>query len=100
MYRTINVGPMGGEFKMPTLEQVMAVCLDRSDDVADVGICDSCGNEIARKTVYFDKFGEMYAGSKKQLEDMLVYLNSEVSKIIHIVDWECEAARWVFIVRP
>lgn len=94
MYRTINVGPMGGELeKLPTLEQAMAVCLDRNDDIADVGICDSCGNEITRKTVYFDKFGEMYTGSKKQLEDMLVYPDSQVSEIIHAVDEECETAR-------
>lgn len=101
MYRTINVGPMGGELeKMPTLEQAMAVCLDRHDDTVDVGICDSCGNETARQTVYFNRFGEMDGGSKKNLADMLVYPDSEVSEIIHAIDWECETARWVFIVRP
>lgn len=100
MYRTINVGPMGGELeKMPTLEQAMAVCLDRDDDVADVVVCDSCGNETARQTVTFNVLGEM-TGSKKNLEGMLVYPDSEVSEIIHAVDWECETARWVFIVRP
>lgn len=100
MYRTINVGPMGGELeKMPTLEQAMAVCLDRSDDVADVVVCDSCGNETARQTVTFNVLGEM-TGSKKNLADMLVYPDSEVSEIIHAVDWECETARWVFVVRP
>lgn len=101
MYRTINVGPMGGELeKMPTLEQAMAVCLDRSDDLADVVVCDSCGNEIERRTVHFNRFGEMDGGSKKQLEGMLVYPDSEVSEIIHTVDWECETARWVFVARP
>lgn len=101
MYRTINVGPMGGELeKMPTLEQAMAVCLDRHDDVADVVICDSCGNETARETVTFDVFGVMDEGSKKNLEGRLVYPDSEVSEIIHTVDWECETARWVFVVRP
>ena len=101
MYCTVNIGPMGGKLeKMPTLEQAMAVCLDRDDDVADVGICDSCGNEVRRQTVYFNRFGEMDEGSKKNLQDMLAYPDSEVSEIIHAVDWECETARWVFIVRP
>lgn len=101
MYRTINVGPMGGELeKMPTLEQAMAVCLDRSDDVADVSICNSCGNETDRKTITFDFFGKMDEGSKKNLRDMGVYPESEVSEIIYSVDWECETGRWIFIVRP
>lgn len=101
MYRTINVGPMGGELeKMPTLEQAMAVCLDKNDDVADVGICDSCGNETDRETVYFNSSGKMYEKSEKDLQDMGVYPESEVSEIIHSVDWECETARWIFIVRP
>lgn len=100
MYRTINIGPMGGEFKMPTLEQAMAVCLDRNDDIADVGICDGDGNEIARKTVVFNASGEMSEGSKKQLQDMLVYPDSQVCEIMHNIDWECEMAHWVFIVRP
>lgn len=101
MYRTINVGPMGGELeKMPTLEQAMAVCLDKNDDVADVGICDRYGNETDRETVYFNGSGKMYEKSQKDLQDMGVYPESEVSEIIHSVDWECETARWIFIVRP